>query len=212
MNIFIKHFCKIAGCVIAAHTLLNEANLKAETFADIFKPLEPQYLYNLVDDHPESQSELNEMFRIESTHNIKERSKNVIAYSLFWKSPLISKLQPKVSPTEIHSKGLALKNKNRSFFELYVKPLLEQLKTYDKFYPGWVARVYLAHDLAFLLPEFLKHDAEVFIMASNSIAAAPGSMWRFLVFDDPLVQAAYIRDADMHGARCDGDFSHRSTS
>lgn len=45
-------------------------------------------------------------------------------------------------------------------------------------------RIYLAADLDFLVPKFLKFGCEIFLMKSSSIAHNPGAMWRFLALEE----------------------------
>ncbi len=115
--------------------------------------------------------------------------------------------QPIVTNKSIYQKSPAIKY-GSSFYVIYVKPLIKQLKLFKKLYPEeWTARVYLAADLEFLVPQLLLPGVEVYVMHSKSLAAAPGSLWRFLVFQDKTVKAAYVKDADGGSARWDGDFS-----
>lgn len=187
-----------------------------ETLADIFIPVHLDYLYALVDAHPERQEELDHMFTIEKTLNIKNvANKKVLAFSLFWKAVFLTHEQPFITKETIFKSNRTQLKKNmkkggkkpvRTFYDKYVRPLFEQIKTAKKVYPGWIPRVYLAKDLELLAPLFVALDCEVIIMACSSARAAPGTMWRFLVFDDPQVDAVYVRDADSHKAQFDGDF------
>ena len=114
------------------------------------------YLYNLLDEHPERKAELDTMFQVEQVYNLKEGThKKVLSFCLFWKSAYLCDPQQVVNEKTIFEKNKFIKQ-NKSFYETYVQPLLEQLKVYKtETYPeGWVARVYLAHDLAFLSLNF----------------------------------------------------------
>lgn len=187
-------------------TFLSAGSVKAETFAEVFKPLRLKYLYTLFDNHPERHSELNAMFAIKNTYNVKGgNKKKVIAYSLFWKPPFADGPMPVISEEAMYRPSPSVK-RNQPFYDKFIKSLLAQVAMVKRHFPGWIMRVYLADDLKFLIPRLLAADMEIFLMASNSIAAAPGSMWRFLVFDDPKVAIAYIRDADELPARLNGDF------
>lgn len=191
---------------IFAVLALFGSRMRPETFADAFKPLRLPYLYKLFDKHQEKHKELNAMFAIKRKYNVKNvRQKRVIAYSLFCKGPRLKDRNPSVSPQKIHVPSKSIK-KGGSFYDIYVRPLIRQLRVFRRFFPGWIARVYLASDLAFLVPKLLLPNVEVFLMESTSLAAAPGSLWRFLVFDDPSVSIGYIRDADFLAARLNGDF------
>lgn len=168
-----------------------------ETFAELFKPIRLKYLYQLVDAHPEMQAELDFLFQIKKAFNVKKSlHKKIIAYSLFWKAPYPGIAQPAITPDSMYDKNLHVKKCNSSFYDVFFEPLLKQLKTYKNYYPDWTARIYLAHDLEFLLPQLLTYDVEIFLMASSSLYAQPGALWRFLVFDDPTVYAAISWEAD----------------
>ena len=167
-----------------------------ESFADYFKPIALDYLYKLYADNGHRRAELDHLFKVDKIYNLQEGTqKKIISYSLFWKATYVSNPQQMVNEQTVYEKNKYIKM-NGSFFETYVQPLIEQLKIYKKPFPGWTARLYLAHDLLFLLPQFINLDVEIFVMASNSERAAPGTMWRFLAFDDPNVSAVYVRDAD----------------
>lgn len=195
--------------VLHACVVFCKISAKADTFADIFKPIKLEYLYNLVDKHQDKQDELDAMFKIKKKYNVKkQKNKRVLAYSLFWKAPLAHATSPQtINGDTIHQAASTIKG-GGSFYSKYVGPLIKQLRIFRHFFPGWIARVYLAEDLEFLLPMLIKPDVEVFVMASNSLAASPGAMWRFLVLDDPDVRVAYIRDADKLPKHLNGDFAY----
>jgi hypothetical protein len=182
--------------------------IRRDTFSDIFKPLPLKYLYDLVDAHPERAAELDTLFEVQKVHNLKRgHHKKVLAFSLFWKSPNLEIRQPEVNQRTVYQRSPSVKG-GLSFYQKYGGPLIRRLKTFKKFYPHWIARVYLAKDLSFLIPRLQGPDVEIFVMSTNSMRASPGAMWRFLVFDDPDVSVAYVRDADDAPGRMDGDFSH----
>ena len=130
-------------------------NMKANNFQfnALFKPIELTYLYDLYNTHEDKQAELDDMFKIVKKINLKnDTEKKVISYSLFWKAVALTRKQPIVTEQTLYEKNIGVKEE-KSFFEVYVQPLLTQLKNYKNFFPGWTARVYLANDLQFLLPK-----------------------------------------------------------
>jgi hypothetical protein len=183
-------------------------DLMGVTFADIYRPLKLSYLYNLYDCHPEKRAFLDNLFKIKKVYQRQPVSKKkVLSYSLFFKPPFLHMNQPKINEKSIYQNNAAIKHYS-SFNTIYLKPLINQLKTFRNHYPAdWIARVYVAADLEFLVPKLLFPGVEIYVMNSNSLAAAPGSMWRFLVFGDNSVQIAYVKDADGGCGRWDGDFS-----
>lgn len=185
----------LIGMSILVSSVAFRALADIETFPNYFKPISADYLYKLYESHPERKAELDHMFKVEKVYNEKKKTnKIVIAYTLFWKANFLNNVQPVVNEQTIHEPKDYVKKGGISFYDAYVAPLLIQLTKPKP--EGWTVRLYLANDLKFLIPEFVKLDVEVFLMASNSINFAPGSMWRFLIFDDPTVAAAYVRDAD----------------
>lgn len=105
-------------------------SIHGERFSDRYKPLNLDYLYNLVDSHPEMKNELDEMFRIKEKHNLKKRDqKKIIAYSLFWKSPHLSRPSPTVNKKTIYKPHY---DKSESFYDKYLQPLLHQVATAKK--------------------------------------------------------------------------------
>lgn len=183
--------------ILALCGFLSSNNINSkETFENLFKPIRLNYLYKLFDSHPEMKEELDHMFKIEKVYHLKDTpNKKIISYSLFWKATNLAMPQPVVNKNTIHEKKHGVK-KNSTFYATYVHPLLNQLKVYKKDFPDWTARLYLANDLQFLLPLFLDLEVEIFVMASSSVRASPGAMWRFLALDDPQANVVYVRDAD----------------
>lgn len=198
---------RLINSVLLMVLFFYPADGKKKTFDDVFKPVKVDYLYKLYDKYKGMQRLLDDMFSIKKRYNVKKDDhKKVMSFSLFWKAPYAHMVQPEVNSDAIYQACPTVKGGD-SFYSVYVEPLIDQLKKFKKFYPGWIARVYLSSDLEFLVPKLLGKDVEIFVMNHNSLAAAPGSMWRFLVFDDPDVDIAYIKDADKIWERLDGNFS-----
>lgn len=175
------------------------ANQKVIDFREWHKPLRPDYLYDLYDAYPEKQERLDSYFKVAQVHNLQPgNKKRVISYSLFMKYAHQEWGEPLVDPETIHK--VDDRYHNMSWYDRYAAPLISNLSKVNDYYPGWTIRIYLAKDLAFLYEDVFSHfpGVEVFIMESSSIAYAPGGFWRFLVFDDPNVSYAMVKDADDH--------------
>lgn len=167
-------------------------------FSELYRPCTPEYLYHFFD-HYSDQETLNSYFRVQRIYNFHPgNKKKVISYSLFWKMPFLTQESVVVNRQTIHEVR-PHRMKGRSFYELYCAPLLQSIRdVIPRLYPGWVVRIYLANDLAFLIEDYFRHftHVEVFLMESNSLAHSPGSMWRFLAFDDVNAEMVMIRDSD----------------
>lgn len=161
------------------------------------KPVAPDYLYQLVDDHPEEKERLDSYFRVQKVFNLQPgNQKRVLAYSLFMKFAFQEYGEPVVNRESIYMKDC--RYKGTSWYERYAERLISNIENVQVFYPNWIVRIYLSNDLAFLIDDvFSKYPyVEVFLMESSSIAHNPGAMWRFLVYDDKSVACAIIKDAD----------------
>lgn len=166
-------------------------------FREWQKPLTPEYLYQLVDYHPEEKQRLDSYFKVQKIYNLQPGSdKKVISYSLFMKYAYEEQGAPVVNRETIHV--VSERYKGKSWYELYAAPLVRSLTDIKTYYPGWTARIYLANDLAFMIDDIFCNypDAEIFLMDHSSIAHNPGAMWRFLIFDDKDVSAAMVMDVD----------------
>lgn len=78
----------------------------------------------------------------------------------------------------------------------YTQGAVENLRLAAEFYPGWTCRLY--HDATVPAPVLADLDAagaERVAMPAGS-AAVTGTLWRFLVADDPTVDRFLCRDAD----------------
>lgn len=72
----------------------------------------------------------------------------------------------------------------------------------------WKMRVYLENQLYYFVDMLVAEAVaavqndlhatrlEIFVMASNSVGAQPGMMWRFMAFDDKSLDVAFVVDVD----------------
>ncbi|MET3633285.1 tetratricopeptide repeat protein [Burkholderia sp. 572] len=95
------------------------------------------------------------------------RTRNVIAYSLYGANPR------------------------------YCETAVMNARVAHELYPAWTCRVYLDGSV----PEHVQHrlrdaGAELVAMDRHERRAIPGTLWRFLIMDDPGVDRFIVRDAD----------------
>ncbi len=94
-------------------------------------------------------------------------ARNVIAYSLFGSSPR------------------------------YGEPLVMNAALVAELFPGWSCRVYLDDSVpGHVRTRLRKAGAQLVEIDARTRQAMPGTMWRFLVLDDPQVDRFMLRDAD----------------
>ena len=154
----VSRFFFLAIHLLCASPLLYcfcKANAAETVFSDIFKPLKPLHLYNLVDKASDEQKrELDSYFAVLEKYNLQlGEEKRVISYSLFWKAPHLEWGNTVISREAIHEVD-PNRLQGKSFYERYLSPLLQSIENVPTIYPGWVVRIYLAQDLAFLIEAF----------------------------------------------------------
>ncbi len=128
---------------------------------------------------------LRQYFALASIHHQKP-AHHVVATSLFWK-PAHEGGQDYPEPTRElmknpQNEGLDSRFKNP--WEYYVEPIFRTARQLAEKRPDLTYRVYLANDLAFLIPELGEAGCEVYLMESSSILHNPGAMWRFLAMEE----------------------------
>lgn len=96
-----------------------------------------------------------------------EPARNVIAYSLYGADPR------------------------------YGETAVMNVRTAAELFPGWICRVYLDDTVPDHVRTRLRDGgAQVVTVDAVTRRAIPGTMWRFLVLDDPSVTRFMVRDAD----------------
>lgn len=80
--------------------------------------------------------------------------------------------------------------------ERYLLNIDDCINGYKTIYPDWIIRVYVGKDVNSLVLDKLKnYGCELIIMNSKGIDFRY-MFWRFLVFDDPGIKIAIVRDID----------------
>lgn len=94
-------------------------------------------------------------------------SRNVIAYSLYGANPR------------------------------YGEPAVMNARIAAELFPGWTCRFYLDNTVpAHVAARLRAASAQVVVVDEATRRTMPGTMWRFLVLDDPTVDRFMVRDAD----------------
>ena len=133
--------------------------------------------------NPSEQAMLNEFFAVRRVVNPKP-SRNVISTSLFWKNVDAGDGElPKPTMKLLREAKQRSLVKRYDPWSHYVQPLLRGAEKLAVERPEVTVRVYLASDLAFLLPMLVQH-CEVRLMKHSSLRHNPGAMWRFLALGD----------------------------
>lgn len=148
-------------------------------------------------------------FDIDKIINCQRAASNVISISLFVKHDcdepgylIVNNVKVPITEENLRRKkpqDKFHKNRthNKSVWNMYIQPTIENSEFIAKYLPDWKMRLYLANDLQFLVPYFNLTATELYIMKSTSQHGVnPGSMWRCLVMDDPNVNYFNIYDSD----------------
>lgn len=154
-------------------------------WADIFPVLDDTMVARYqAEASAEDQTRLQRHFEIAEIIERKP-ARHIAAVSLFWK-PMWREEQDYPPPTRALMQNPARKGLSTRFgnpWTHYVDPLLRAAKLLSKEQPEVTLRVYLAHDLSFLIDDLVTAGCEVFLMQSSSLRACPGMMWRFLALE-----------------------------
>ena len=79
----------------------------------------------------------------------------------------------------------------------YVQGAVRNAEAAPFLYPGWTCRFHVDASVdPGVVEQLLRHGAQVIRMAPEWPAASHGTLWRFLVADDPGVRRWIVRDAD----------------
>ena len=143
-------------------------------------------------------SELETLYGVERIFNAQDQS-HVVSFSLFWK-PVRSTDPQLPKPTRERMKNAKQLGLVHRFdpWEHYVEPLLRETPNLREQFPHVSFRVYLALDLDFLIPDLVEAGCEVHWMKGSSIYLAPGSLWRFLPFEE-AGKIVTMADVDLMG-------------
>lgn len=169
------------------------------SWTDVFPVLDDDHLTayeNLAS--AEDRDKIRELFRVAEVFNSKP-ARHIVATSLFWKGmtsgPGMAQELDKdflMDPSKLGQHGRVANP-----WQHYVEPIFEGARKLSRDRPDVTFRVYLANDMAFVIPELVQSGCEVFLMGGSSSGMQPGMMWRFLALEhDGLVT---VTDADRAG-------------
>jgi hypothetical protein len=65
-----------------------------------------------------------------------------------------------------------------------------------RFYPGWICRFYVGHDVSQAVKSRLNQAGAEVVMPPQAQSSLPGTVWRFMALDDLRVKTVLLRDAD----------------
>jgi hypothetical protein len=85
---------------------------------------------------------------------------------------------------------------NSSWYKKYYLNLLKLVNDKKSFLPDYKLRIYLENKLSYLKDNLINEYTEIYIMKNNSIGAQPGTLWRFLAFDDKSLDIVFVTDID----------------
>lgn len=155
-------------------------------WTDIF----PHLTEEMVDDYETSASvkdkkELDAYFRIQKIHNPQPEKPHIVSTCLFWKDGYgaCPDLPAPSMERMVHASRYGLIKRVHPWYS-YFEPVIHSAPQVAKENPDVALVIYLAADLAFLIPDLIAAGWEVRQMAHSSVRHSPGMMWRFLSLAD----------------------------
>lgn len=127
----------------------------------------------------------------------------VVSTSLYWGTHLPESHRPIPPSLETLQRPLASVKNGASWWRQYFEPFLRGCG--ESLPPGWIHRVHLSADLAFLV-DFIPPSVEIRLMRESSWTSIPGMLWRYLPMEEPTLCIA--RGADNYEL---GGFRHIAT-
>jgi hypothetical protein len=87
---------------------------------------------------------------------------------------------------------------NLKWYKKYYVNIIKFIKNFNIsiYSKTYKIRIYLEKQLEILIPKLITTNVEIYLMKNNSIGAAPGVFWRYLVLDDKDIDIAHIFDID----------------
>ncbi len=134
---------------------------------------------------------------VNSVSEVKPKGpRHIVSTTLFWKHVMGTDPDLPVPTRErlVMAKRLGLVKRFKPW-ESYVEPMLGYSQTVMERNPDVQFRLYLAHDLEFLVEDFVALGWEVILMKSPSVRYSPGGFWRFLALEEKKALVTII-DSD----------------
>jgi hypothetical protein len=143
----------------------------------------------------EERAELDHWFAVEEVINPRPAA-HLISTALFWKNVDVSSPElPTPTRDLLERAGELGLVRRHDPWRHYCLPLLQGAEKLSRTRPEVAIRVYLAADLAFLVPLLAAH-CEVRLMRHSSLRYAPGGLWRLLALED-APGLVTVMDSDM---------------
>jgi hypothetical protein len=139
------------------------------------------------------QEEFLNLFKVEKVFNRTPalKPKVIVSTSLYWGTHWPQE-HSRIEPTlEDLNRPRSSVRDGGSWWENYFSPFLRGCE--ERLPEGWIHRVYLASDLAFLVDK-IPETVEIHLMRNCSWGTIPGMLWRYLPMEEPVFCVA--RGAD----------------
>ena len=151
---------------------------------------------------PEEKAELAKWYGVKEVFNAQDKP-HLVSFSLFWKPGWTSnKIYPAPTREILQSAGELGLDLPFEPWSHHIQPVLDIVPALLCKFDDVAARVYLAADLEFLVPDLVDAGCEVHLMRHASLADAPGVAWRLLAFAEQdklvtMIDAAGVRDVGL---------------
>jgi hypothetical protein len=124
----------------------------------------------------------------------RSRHTRIIACSLYFK-PSSTGMEWGIPSFEAANR-IRVRSGAQTWWDVYADPLLRNLHTLLYVRPDADVHLYLASDMTWMIKYFKLPQVVIHLMAHTSIAASPGTMWRFLAHDLPGIAEVQFSDIE----------------
>ena len=148
---------------------------------------------------PGEKAELEEWYGVKEIFNAQDKP-HLVSFSVFWKpGSTANKAYPTPTREILMTAGKLGLDLPFEPWSHHIQPVLDTVPALLSKFDDVTARVYLAADLDFLVPDFLEAGCEVYLMRHSSLAHAPGAAWRLLALGEKdrlvtMIDSDGIRD------------------
>jgi hypothetical protein len=134
-------------------------------------------------------NEISELYEIKSIINKSDRL-NCISLTFFCQKP---------DNTFSNEYGeIDFNDTSSIWYKKYAIGLLNFISDFSqsKYSNTFKIRIYIECQLESFIPKLIQNNIEIYLMKNNSSGFCPGSLWRYLVFDDKDIDVAFSFDID----------------
>jgi hypothetical protein len=160
---------------------------------EMYSILDLDYLNNFINKKIsiDKKKDIEKYFEVQEIF-CKKKNKNCISVSLFAQN---------VNNISVSKDVPNFKDQQSNWYKKYYSQLIKFIENFNssEFYQTFTIRIYLENQLFLYKDDLLSKsdNIEIYYMKYNSIGAQPGTLWRFLTFDDKDYEIVFCSDVDV---------------